>query len=166
MQYSEPTNKPAGINVVNAAKTQQANAYLRTKVMSASPEELRLMLLEGAIKFAQQGREGLLHKNYEQSFTGLSSCRDIVFELMTTIRAEINPELAANIKGLYTFIYTQLIEGSHEKDVAKVDKAIELLEYERETWVLLVRRFVEKRAGAIAPLPTHAEAARSISVQG
>ena len=29
-----------------------SNAYLRTKVMTASPEELRLMLLDGAIRFA------------------------------------------------------------------------------------------------------------------
>lgn len=166
MQYSEQTTKPAGTALVNNTKAQQANAYLRTKVMSASPEELRLMLLDGAIKFAQQGREGLLQKNYEQSFTGLSSCRDIVFELMTTIRADINPELAANIKGLYTFIYTQLIEGSHEKDVAKVDKAIELLQYERETWVLLMQRLAEERAGAIAPVPAHIDGAKSISVQG
>lgn len=166
MQYSEQTTKPAGTALVNNTKAQQANAYLRTKVMSASPEELRLMLLDGAIKFAQQGREGLVQKNYEQSFTGLSSCRDIVFELMTTIRAEINPELAANIKGLYTFIYTQLIEGSHEKDVSKVDKAIELLQYERETWVLLMQRLVEERAGSIAPIPAHVESAKSISVQG
>ena len=166
MQYSEQMTKPAAATLANNPKAQQANAYLRTKVMSASPEELRLMLLDGAIKFAQQGREGLLQKNYEQSFTGLSSCRDIVFELMTTIRAEINPELAANIKGLYTFIYTQLIEGSHEKDVSKVDKAIELLQYERETWVMLMQRLVEERAGSIAPVPSHAYGAKSISVQG
>ncbi|HLP83512.1 MAG TPA: flagellar export chaperone FliS [Phycisphaerales bacterium] len=165
MQYSEQTTKPAVNVFASNPKAQQANAYLRTKVMSASPEELRLMLLEGAIKFAQQGREGLLTKNFEQSFNGISSCRDIVFELMTTIRAEINPELAANIKGLYTFIYTQLIEGSHEKDVAKVEKAIELLEYERETWVLLMQRLAEERAGQIAPAPAHVES-RSISVQG
>lgn len=165
MQYSEQTSKPATTVFANNPKSQQANAYLRTKVMSASPEELRLMLLDGAIKFAQQGREGLLQKNFEQSFNGISSCRDIVFELMTTIRAEINPELAANIKGLYTFIYTLLIEGSHEKDISKVGKAIELLEYERETWVLLMQRLTEERAGQIAPVPAHAEG-RSISVQG
>ena len=41
----------------------ESNAYLRTKVMTASPAELRLMLLDGAIKFANQAREGLQAKD-------------------------------------------------------------------------------------------------------
>ena len=35
------------------------NEYLRTRVLTASPEELRLMLLDGALKYAMQAREGL-----------------------------------------------------------------------------------------------------------
>jgi hypothetical protein len=48
----------------------------------------------------------------------------------------------------------------------KVDKAIELLQYERETWVLLMQRLADERAGTIAPVPAHIEGAKSISVQG
>ena len=42
-----------------------ANAYLRTQVMSASPAELRMMLLDGAVKFARQGRQGLAEQNHD-----------------------------------------------------------------------------------------------------
>ena len=69
-------------------ETNPANAYLRTKVLTASPEELRLLLLDGAIKFARQGREGLAARNYEASFNGISQCRNIVLELLTTIKPE------------------------------------------------------------------------------
>ncbi|MEO1059304.1 MAG: flagellar export chaperone FliS, partial [Actinomycetota bacterium] len=34
---------------------QGPNPYLKTKVMTASPEELRLMLYDGALKFCRQG---------------------------------------------------------------------------------------------------------------
>lgn len=135
-------------------KAKSANAYLRTRVMSASPEELRLLLLEGAVRFARQGAEGLLAKNYEQVFTGLSQARDIVIELLTTIRADVNPELAANVKSLYVFIYQQLVEGSHEKDVSKVNKAIELLEYEVETWKLLMQQLVQEKARGAGVAPS------------
>lgn len=137
-----------------------ANAYLRTKVLTASPEELRLMLLEGAVKFARQGRGALEQKKFEAAFNGLSQAREIVFELMTTIREDVDPELAANAKALYAFIYRTLVEGGHEKDLTKIDKAIELLEYERETWVLLMQRLAEERGHTKAAAPA------SISVQG
>src|ERR1043165_7415674 len=84
-------------------------AILPTRVLTASPEELRLLLLEGPIKFAHQGRRGLADKDYEASFTGISQCRDIVLELLTTIRPEYDPELAERVRALYTFMYTTQI---------------------------------------------------------
>lgn len=130
------------------AGAQHANAYLRTKVMSASPEELRLMLLDGAIKFANQGKEGLERKDYEASYNGVSQCRNIVFELLTTIREDLALDLASNVKALYTFLYTHLLDASVEKNTQKLVEVIELLEFERETWVMLMDRIAaEKAAG-------------------
>ncbi len=139
--------------------------YLRSRVLSASPEELRLLLLEGAIKYLRQGRAGLEKKDYEASYNGLSACRNIVMELLTTIRHEPNPELAANVQALYTYMYKLLVEGGHEKDLSKLDTVISLLEYDRETWVLLMQKLATDRGvvGKIAPAP--AERA-PLSVQG
>jgi len=156
---------------------KHANAYLQTKVMSASPEELRLMLLDGAIKFAIQGRDGLVAKDYEQTYLGFSQCRPIVLELLNTIRDDQDPELASRVRGVYTFILSELIMGGHEKDVARINKVIELLEYERETWILLMEKLASEKGAArgatpnVAPeqaAPPEAEpAARpAFSVQG
>jgi flagellar protein FliS len=132
-------------------ETNPANAYLRTKVLTASPEELRLMLLDGAIKFAYQGREGLAARNYEASFNGISQCRNIVLELLTTIRPEYDPELCDRVKALYTFFYTELVEASMQKSLPKIDGVIKLLEYERETWVMLMDKLAEERASGRLP---------------
>jgi flagellar secretion chaperone FliS len=139
------------------APPPQVNAYLRTRVMSAKPEELRLLLIEGAIKFSQQGRMGVESKQYEQAFTGLSQAREIVVELMTSVRSEPNPELAEKVRQIYAFIYTQLVEGGFEKDLKKLDTAIGLLEYERETWLMLMQKLAEER-GVVATLPVTAVA--------
>jgi flagellar protein FliS len=127
------------------SQSAPAAEYLRTRVLSATPEELRLMLLEGAIKYCRQGRAGLEKKDFEASYNGLSSCRNIVMELLTTIRSEPNPQLAESVKSLYTYMYTLLVEGGHEKDLTKLDTVIELLEYERETWVLLMQKIAEEK---------------------
>lgn len=136
----------------------QADAYLRTKVLTARPEELRLMLLDGSIRFATQGREGLSSKNYEQSFEGLSQARDIILELITGIAPTVDPELAGRVRGLYTFLYTELVQASFEKDVGRVDKVIELLRYERETWALFIERLRKEGPTAAMPAPTSVHA--------
>ncbi len=132
------------------------NAYLRAKVYSATPEELRLMLLDGALRFTRQAREGLAAKNYETSFAGFSNARAILLELAQSVSPETDETLRANISGVYMFIYSRLIDANLEKSPAIVDEAISLLEYERETWAL----YLEKLAGRTAPAAT--ETARAI----
>lgn len=129
-------------------ESNPANAYLRTKVLTASREELRLMLLDGAIKFANQGREGLLAKNFEASYNGISQCRNIVLELLTTIKPEFDPELCDRVKAIYTFLYTELVEASLQKSVEKLDGVIKILQYERETWALLMTKVAGEKGQA------------------
>lgn len=124
------------------------NAYLKTRVMTATPVELRMMLLDGAVKYARQGRDGLVKKDYEAVYNGITSCRNIVVELMTNIREDVDAQLAERVRSLYTFLFTELTTASMEKSVQKMDKVIEILEYEAETWRLLMEKLAkEKSAG-------------------
>jgi flagellar protein FliS len=161
---------------MTALPDSTVNAYLRTKVLTASPEQLRLMLLEGAIRFLHQGREGLAAKDYAASFDGFSKCRNIIIELMNSMRPDVDPDLCARVQSLYTFIYQTVVNASLEKDVAQADKAAELLEFERETWVLAMEKLAEeKRGGVVAKVPAAAAQPqafaaqperRSLSIQG
>ncbi len=122
-----------------------ANAYLRTKVMTASPEELRLMLLDGALKFANQARVGLEKQHPEMIYEGFTQCRDIILELTNTIKTDPAPEIAKAVRELYTYMYGELVKASIEKDIATLDAVIGLLEYERETWVLTMDQLARER---------------------
>jgi len=150
------------------ADPNTAIAYLQTKVMSASPEELRLMLIEGALKFAIQGRDGIVNEDYEQSYLGFSQCRPILLELINTIRPEHDPELAHRVRSLYTFMFSEIAQAGHERDVERIDKVVGLLEYERETWVMLMEKLVSERAaGRTSPSAAPvAEAREPFSIQG
>lgn len=134
-----------------------ANAYLTTKVMSATPEELRLMLLDGAIKFARQGLEGLRSKDFEMSYTGVSQCRNIVLELLNGVRADVAPDLAEKVRAVYSYLYNELVEVGMERDERRLEKAIDLLEYERETWAMLMAKVASERTGGGAPAAEGAE---------
>lgn len=123
-----------------------AIAYLRSKVMSASPEELRLLLLDGALRFARMAQAGLEDRNFEQAYNGFTQCRAIVLELSTTIDTERAPELAQKVGALFDYMYAELVSASLEKDPARVSKVIELLEFERETWVMAMDKLAAERA--------------------
>lgn len=142
-----------------------AAKYLESRVLAASPQELRLMLLDGAIKFCGQGRDALARKDYEQMYIGFTRCRAILVELVSAMKPEPNAELYDRLRALYTFMITHLLESSTQKDVRKADRVLELLAYERETWALLMDRLGEQRTAAAPRAPEGAEP-KALSLEG
>ena len=118
------------------------NPYLRTKIMTASPEELRLMLYDGCLKFARNAAAELEKqpRDHEALFENFSKAKKIVLELSTSLKHDIAPELCEKLSALYTWIYRLLVDAKMDNDAAKVNEAIELLEYERHTWVMLMEK--------------------------
>lgn len=149
---------------------QAAQNYLRTKVMTATPEQLQLMLYDGAIRFAEQARQALPQKNYDVSYTCLSRAQKIITELSSSLRHELAPEMCGKLAALYNFVYFKLVEANIEHKVQSLDEALNILRYQRETWVLLLDKLGKSKAAAVAtkidlPAPdAHMEA--SISMQG
>jgi flagellar protein FliS len=113
-----------------------SDVYFRNKVMTAKPAELRLMLIDGAIRFTEQARRGYEAKNFEMAYGGTSRAQAIMLELITSLRHDLAPELCKNVSAVYTFLYTSLVKASSTRDTAAVDDVLRILRYERETWVL------------------------------
>lgn len=126
---------------------QPINPYLRTKVMTASPEELRMMLYEGAIKFCRQARQALEQADFDTSYTSLSRAEKIVLELSSSLRREHAPDLCDKLSALYIYIYRRLVDANTQRAIKPLDEAIELLEYQRDTWRLLMDKLAEETGG-------------------
>lgn len=149
-------------------KNSPATNYLRTKVLTATPEQLQLMLYDGAIRFAEQGRAALQEQKFDQSFEAFTRAQNILTELQCTLRPEMAPDLCKNLASLYTFAYMRLVEANLEHDVKHVDEALEVLRYQRETWVMLMQQQANQKAAGVArtlDVPTAATVER-LSVQG
>ncbi len=123
-----------------------ANPYLRTKILTANPEELRLMLYEGAIRFCRQAKTALAAKELEASYNALMRAQKIVLELSTSLNHTVDPELCTKLTGLYTFIYRRIVDANLHRDAAIIQEVISLLEYEKETWQLLMKKLAESQA--------------------
>lgn len=126
--------------------------YLRTKVMTASPEELHLMLYDGAIRFAEEAKLALQEKNLEKAYESLVRTQNIVLEMSTGLDHDANPELSAKLSSLYNFIYRRLIDANMKRDISAIDDALKILSYQRETWVLLMDKLAQEKQGSTAPV--------------
>ena len=121
-----------------------AQTYLRTKVMTASPVELRLMLIDGAIRFAEQCRAGLAGKDFEQAYEGSRQCRAILTELLSSLNSEADPLLCERLTSLYTFLISQLMAAMSDRDPEVLEETIRLLRYESETWRMLIAKLASE----------------------
>jgi flagellar protein FliS len=127
-----------------------AQSYLRTKVMTATPEQLQMMLYDGALRFGEQGRAALQARDFEKSYTMISKVQKILSEMIGALKHDVYPELCGKLASLYSFAYRKLIEANIDHDLKALDEALDVLKYQRETWGLLLNQLGQQKAGAAA----------------
>ena len=141
------------------------NAYLKTQVMTARPEQLTLMLFDGALRFGEKARACLEARDFEGSFEAISRVEQIVMELLNGLRPDDAPELCRQQSGLYMFVYSKLVEANMRRDVAPLMDALQVLGILRETWRMLMEKIAEtvpEDGGPARPVPAPA----SMSLEG
>ncbi len=130
------------------SNTGNTNEYLKTKVMTASPEQLTMMLYDGVVRFSEQAREALINKDFETSYNLIVKAQNIVSEFLSTLKDDYSPEISSQMRGLYLFCYQRLVESNLKRDVEKLDDAIKILRHMRETWSLLLEKIATDGYGS------------------
>ncbi|MEL7633401.1 MULTISPECIES: flagellar export chaperone FliS [Sporomusa] len=115
---------------MNAANT--ANAYKNQQIMTASPEELTLMLYNGAIRFITESMQALDRDNLEKANAANLRAQDIVREFMCTL--DMQYEISQNYYKLYDYIEYRLIQANIKKDKSQLEEAKQMLTELRDTW--------------------------------
>ena len=115
--------------------------YLQAEVQTATPQKVRLMLIEAAIKNVHRTKKAWEEERFEAGFESLSLAQDIVAELLSSLDKESNPDLAGKIASIYLFIFRSLSEGGMSHDSQKLDDALRVLDSERETWRQVCEKF-------------------------
>jgi flagellar protein FliS len=147
-----------------------AQNYLRTRVLTATPEQLQMMLFDGAIRYGEQARLAIESKNWENSHNLITRMQKIVVELNGNLKHDIFPELCGKLASLYNYAYRNLIEANVKHRMEPLEEALKILRYQRETWTMLLDQLAKKKAVAGAnsldmPAPDRRMEA-SISMQG
>jgi flagellar protein FliS len=111
-----------------------SNSYLSAEVMTATPQRLRLMLIDGAMRFA---RRALEHwddpAQREVRFEAVERCRRIITELFAAVQQD-GSEVNRQVAGIYLYLFRTLSEGSLTNDRQKLEDVLSVLAEERTTW--------------------------------
>ena len=111
--------------------------YLETQVMTATPHQLHLMVIDGAIRFATQAEEALQENDIETSHFALNRSREFVTELIGGLDQERSEEMVKRLKSLLMFVYQNLVNADMKRDVSLVQDALKIMKMHRETWMEL-----------------------------
>jgi len=110
------------------------SAYKNNSINYASKEQLLLMLLDGAVKYAKIGRQAILDKDISKAHTNIIKTQDIFYELLITLDHKQAGEWVEQLMAIYQFIVRRLGEANIKKDEVIIDEIIPLIEDVRDTW--------------------------------
>ena len=88
--------------------------YNNSKIMTASPAELSLMLYEGAIKFCNIAIIAIEQKDIEKAHINITKANNIIMEFQITLDHKYL--VAQEFQNVYDYIYDRLVEANIKKD--------------------------------------------------
>ena len=118
---------------------RQMNQYQNNKIQTARPEELTLMLYDGAIKFCNIAIMGL-EQNDEQKFTThLLKVENIVDYLNNTL--DMKYPVAKDFENVYNYLMQRLVEADLKREFAldNMNEVNKHLHTMRDTWAEVMK---------------------------
>ncbi len=138
----EPTNWGYDEIKGGAVMVNPYQQYKENAILTASPEELVLMLYNGIIRFIEEAKGAIEKKDYMAANNSIQRAQDIITELMLTL--DMNYDISKNLYSLYDYMLRRLIDANVKKDVTILEEvkgfAIEL----RNTWSVALNKVREK----------------------
>lgn len=107
--------------------------YKNNSVNFASKEQMLLMLLDGAVKFAKRGKLAIQEKDIKMAHNSITRTQDIFTELKVTLDPNAG-DWAKQMFNVYSFINDRLLQANIKKDEAIMDEVIPLIEEVRNIW--------------------------------
>lgn len=109
-------------------------AYHHNAVATAAPEQLVVMLFDGALRFSRRAVTAYEAGQRPQATQAVGRVTSIVNELNATLDIEAGGEIARNLRSIYGFVNRHLVEAVRHSDPDRVRQAAVLLAELREAF--------------------------------
>lgn len=111
--------------------------YKNSKILTASPAELTLMLYEGAIKFCNIAIEGCRSKDIQKAHIHIVKVEKIIDYLRITL--DMKYPVAQEYEKIYSYLSQRLIQANIKKDPEILEEVNTHLRSVRDTWKEVMR---------------------------
>ncbi len=111
--------------------------YQQSKVLTASPAELTLMLYEGAIKFCNIALVGIENHDIANAYINITKAKNIIEELQATLNHKY--PVAKDFEQVYDYIRDRLFMANITKDPEILNEALGHIRTMRDTWKEVMR---------------------------
>jgi flagellar protein FliS len=130
------------------------NQYLANSVNSASPEQLMLMLYDGAIRFISMGIQAVENGQIDKRAYYINKTSAIITEFSATLDHSKDTELADNLDSLYGYMLRRMLEANLKNDAEPLIEVKKLLADLRTTWAQAIeinKKEIREAAGVSSP---------------
>ena len=116
--------------------------YNNSKILTASPAELTLMLYEGAIKFCNIAESAIEDKDIQKAHTNIVKTQKIIEYLRQTL--DMKYPVAQDFERIYVYLEERLVRANLKKDKEILEECLGHLRSVRDTWKEVMRINREK----------------------
>lgn len=140
---SWPSNRPSKggfpLGMPRRAVAHPTRSYLATRVLTAPPQVLVLMLMDGVLREVARALQVDLKApgGRERLHRALTRAQDFLRELMLALDHERGGELAARLSAIYLFCQERLIEANVKANPRLAADAVRVLVPIRDAWATL-----------------------------
>lgn len=111
---------------------QMMQQYNRSRILTASPAELTLLLYDGAIKFCNLAIVAIEKKDIPAAHTNIVKVEKIIEEFRSTLNRDY--PVAEDFDRVYCYLLRRLQDANVKKDIDIIDEILEHLRSMRDTW--------------------------------
>ncbi len=112
--------------------------YNNSKILTAKPAELTLMLYEGAIKFCNIALVGIEEKDVQKTHNNILKVEKIIDYLRQTL--DMSYPVAQDFENIYTYLAMRLQEANMSKDPEIINEVNMHLHSVRDNWKLVMEK--------------------------
>ncbi len=125
------------------AKNNIYASYDENKLLTASNEDLTLMLYEGGVKFCNQAVMAIEKGDTTTANLKIQKIQDVIRELQITVNRD-HPQ-ASDIYNLYDYMYRRTLEANFSKNIEVLNEVTDLMKEFRDLWKESVKVARESR---------------------
>lgn len=111
--------------------------YNNSKILTASPAELTLMLYEGAIKFCNIAIAAIEQHDVKKAHTNIVKTQRIIDYLRQTL--DMKYPVAQDFENIYVYLSQRLVTANYKKDKDILEEVNGHLRSVRDTWKEVMR---------------------------